>query len=387
MTKPTAIQALKAHRIYDGATWHTGSVLLIKDGVCAGITQDIPKDATVTDTGAEMLVPGFIDLQVNGGAGVQFNDAPTAKSIRQIISGHARFGTTALLPTLITDTPEATHAALSAAKEVVGEPGFIGLHLEGPHLDPNRKGAHHEALIRPMEQSDLDILVEAKQHIPVLIVTVAPENVALAQIKALDAAGVIVSLGHSNCSYETAQQTAQSGARMVTHLFNAMSPLTHRAPGLVGAALDTAGLSAGIIADGIHVLPPAIRIALRTKAGPAGRLFLVTDAMAPIGTDMTEFTLNGRKILRRNGCLTLEDGTLAGADIDMAASIRFMVDKVGVALDTALNMASKAPAEVIGLADRKGALDVGKDADIVALNSDLQVVGTWIGGESVYQGG
>lgn len=374
------MQALKAPRIFDGETWHEDAALLVKDGLCTGITHDIPKDAV--EIGADMLVPGFVDLQVNGGGGVLFNDDPSVETIRQMIEGHRRFGTTSLLPTLITDTPERTRKALAAAQAAVGTPGFLGLHLEGPHLDLARKGAHHADLIRPMTKADQEALIGAKKTLPVLLTTLAPEATTPAQIKALDAAGVIVSLGHSDCSYEMAKASVNSGASLVTHLFNAMSPLAHREPGLVGAALDLGGLSAGIIADGIHVSVPALRNALRAKSGP-GRIFLVTDAMSPIGSDLTEFTLNGRTILRRDGRLTLEDGTLAGADIDMAASVRFLVKEAGVPLEEALKMASRYPAQAVGQGKAKGGLRPGMSADITALDNGLDVVRTWIGGNAV----
>lgn len=380
-------RALRCPRLFDGEHWHDQAILLIEKGLCCGIVgeDDVPPGYTVEDAGGHIVAPGFVDAQVNGGGGVLFNDQPSLEGIRTICAAHARFGTTALLPTLITDTPEITAKAVQAARKAAQQhvPGFAGLHLEGPHLSVARKGAHHADLIRPMTAEDLTFLRDAKDTLSVLLVTLAPEAVSTAQIEALAAAQIIVSLGHSDCSYDSAAACARSGAHMVTHLFNAMSPMSHRAPGLVGAALDTDSLHAGIIADGIHVAPSVLRIALRAKAGP-GRIFLVTDAMASIGTDLASFQLNGRTVHRRGGRLTLDDGTLAGADIDMAASVRFIHRTVGLPLETALAMASLDPASALNLAPRKGMLTSGADADIVVLDENLQVAATWIGGNCVH---
>ena len=331
------------------------------------------------------LVPGFIDIQVNGGGGVLLNEQPDVEGIRTICAAHARFGTTALLPTLITDSREVTATTIAAglAAREARVPGFLGLHLEGPHLSVARKGAHDPAFIRPMEQADLDRIVAARRGLDVLLTTLAPENATNNQIAALHAAGVTVSLGHSDSGYETAAAAVEAGARMMTHLFNAMSQLGNREPGMVGAALDLGHLNAGLIADGYHVHPVSIGAALRAKRGP-GRIFLVTDAMSPIGTDMTSFFLNGREIFREGGRLTLADGTLAGADIDMASCVRYMRDTVGVELEEALRMASLYPAEAIGMTGRKGRLTHGHDADFAVIDGGVNVVATWIGGTPVF---
>jgi N-acetylglucosamine-6-phosphate deacetylase len=379
--------AIRGARIFDGESWHQGSALLLAGGRVAAIVPDtdIPGEADVVEAGGGMLVPGFVDLQVNGGGGVMLNDAPTVEGLRTICTAHARFGTTALLPTLITDTPETTAAVIAAGRRARAEhvPGFLGLHLEGPHLSLGRKGAHDPSLIRPMEEADLDLLLSCRNAFPTMMITVAPENVTQAQVTRLAKAGFIVSLGHTDAGFETVERYAQAGARTVTHLFNAMSPLGHREPGMVGAALHTGGIHAGLIADGIHVHPAAMAIALRSKQGP-GRIFVVTDAMSPIGTDLTRFTLNGREILRRDGRLTLADGTLAGADIDMLASVRFLHRILALPLEESLRMVSAYPADAVGLSARKGLLKPGFDADFVTLADDLQMKSTWIGGACVY---
>ena len=271
-------------------------------------------------------------------------------------------------------------AGIEAARKKV--PGFAGLHLEGPHLSIARKGAHDPRLIRPMTDADLAALIAAKKELPTLLTTVAPESVTPEQVAALAKAGIVVSLGHTDATYTTARTYAEAGATMVTHLFNAMSQIGNREPGMVGAALDDGRLSAGLIADGLHVHPANVANAVRAKAGPR-RICLVTDAMATIGTDMTTFTLNGRTIYRKDGRLTLEDGTLAGADLDMISAVRFMHRIVGLELGEALRMASLYPAETIGQG-RLGRLTEGAAANVVALSGKLDVSGVWIDGEQVF---
>ena len=383
----TALTALTGARIFDGDLWHEDSALLIADGKVAAIAplRDVPSDARAVPMDGLSLVPGFIDLQVNGGGGVLLNEQPDVEGIRTICAAHARFGTTGLLPTLITDTVEVTTRTIAAglAARQAQVPGFLGLHLEGPHLSVARKGAHDPNLIRPMEDADLARTVEARKGLDALLMTLAPENATSDQIAALHAAGVTVSLGHSDCSYRTAAAAVSAGASMMTHLFNAMSPLGHREPGMVGAALDLGHVNAGLIADGFHVDPASIGVALRANRGP-GPIILVTDAMSTIGTAMTRFFLNGREIFREGGRLTLADGTLAGADIDMASCIRFMRDHAGIDLEEALRMASLYPAEAIGMTGRKGRLTHGHDADFAVIDGDVNVISTWIAGTPVF---
>lgn len=363
--------------VFDGERIHQRAALVVEDGRVVAIGPEAAGERVELDGG--VVAPGFVDLQVNGGGGVMLNDQPTLEGIAAICEAHGRLGTTGLLPTLITDRPEVTRAAVEAGGAASGRvPGFLGLHLEGPHLDRRRKGAHDPALIRPMEEADLELLVAAAARLPALLVTVAPESVTEEQIARLAAAGVIVSLGHSDCGAATAQAAVRAGARGVTHLFNAMSQLGNREPGLVGATLDAEDLQAGLIADGVHVAVEGMRIALAAKRGTDG-LFLVTDAMAVAGTDLDGFELNGRRILRRDGRLTLADGTLAGADIDFAGSLRMLVFEVGAPLERALRMATAGPAGVIGA--QAGRLVPGGAADLVHLDGDLVLRGVWRGGE------
>ena len=375
--------AIAAPRIFDGSNWHDDSAVVIDGDNVVGIAarSAVPAGCDVTTLASGYLAPGFVDLQVNGGGGVLLNDEPSVEAIERICRAHAPFGTTALLPTLITDTPEITGAAVAAATEALRKrvPGCAGLHLEGPHLSEARRGAHDAALVRTASDADIEALIEARAAIGHLMVTMAPESVTLDQVAALDAGGVRVSLGHSAAGFAQATAMLNAGAHMVTHLFNAMSPLTHREPGVVGAALENSSVYAGLIADGIHVDPAAMAIAIRAKKGP-GRIFLVTDAMSTIGSDLTTFTLNGREIQRADGQLTLADGTLAGADIDMIASVRVVHQAVGLPVEEALRMASLYPAEAMGMEDRYGCLKGGSRADMVHLSADLEVMGTWIGG-------
>ncbi len=346
-----ATLAFRNGRIFDGTTLRSGHAIRFEGGDCValGPENEIPSHGETIDLGGDILSPGFVDLQVNGGDGVLFNDDPSVETLRRIAQAHRGLGVSALLPTLITDTADKTRAAISAAADAIRRnvPGIAGLHLEGPHLSIARKGAHDAALIRPMTHEDLQTLVQAAATLPVLKVTVAPENVTEEQVAALARADVLVSLGHTDADFDTCRRYIAAGASCVTHLFNAMSQLGNREPGLVGAALASGKVSAGLIADAIHVHPESIRTAWAAKTGP-GRIFLVSDAMAVAGTDLTEFRLGGRVIRRRDGLLTLSDGTLAGADLDLGSAIRTLVDKVGIDTQEALASATSVPAALIG---------------------------------------
>jgi N-acetylglucosamine-6-phosphate deacetylase len=381
------LQAIAGARIFDGHRWHDHAALLVEFGhVCGIVRADaVPANAEAVQLDGGSIVPGFIDLQVNGGGGVLFNNAPTVESIRTICRAHARFGTTALLPTLITDSVAVNVAAIAAGKAAVeqGLPGFIGLHLEGPHLSFARKGTHDPALIRPMDDADLTRLIAARADLPNLLVTVAAETVTPAQIGALAEAGIIVSIGHSDTGFDGANTAFAAGATMTTHLFNAMSPLGNREPGLVGAVLTNDHVHAGLIADGIHVHPAAIQIALRARSGP-GHIFLVTDAMSQTGTDLTSLTLNGRTITRAGGALRLADGTLAGADLDMIDAVAFMHDRIGLPFEEALRMAALYPARAMGIEAEFGHLEPGAMASFVHLSDTHTVRATWIGGAEVW---
>ncbi len=359
--------------IFDGAQMHNDRAARFSRGTFVGLIN--PGDAidtdTIVDLKGDILSPGYVDLQVNGGGGVMFNDDPSAATLRQMSDAHRGLGVASFLPTLITDTAEKTQAAIAAVRDALarGVPAIAGLHLEGPHLSVARKGAHDAALIRPMDQSDLDLLLEARETIDRLKVTLAPENVTLDQVRTLTHAGVLVSLGHTDADFETCLAYAKAGARCVTHLFNAMSQLGSRAPGLVGAALQSGDLSAGLIADAVHVHPATMRAAWHSKARP-GEIYLVSDAMAVAGTNKAEFTLGGRRISRRDGRLTLEDGNLAGADLDLTTALRVLVAQVGVDLSAALRAATSVPAGLVGL-NAGLTPDVTPQAGVIRISKDL----------------
>ncbi|WP_084268448.1 N-acetylglucosamine-6-phosphate deacetylase [Allorhizobium undicola] len=379
--------AIRAALIFDGDNFLQGHALVLREGLVEGLApwSNIPEDLPVFDAPDALLTPGFVDLQVNGGGGALFNNQPTLKGIRRICETHARYGTTALLPTVITDRPDIMKACMAAGSAALaaGIPGFLGLHLEGPHLSLVRKGTHHPALIREMCPEDLDFYIGSSGNFGKALITIAPENVSESQVTALVNARFVVSLGHTDTSFEIARRYVGAGASMVTHLFNAMSQMGNREPGLVGAALALGEVSCGLIADGFHVDPTSMSIALRAKQGP-GRVFLVTDAMSTIGTQNRRFELNGRTVYRREGRLTLADGTLAGADIDMLSCLRFVHRKLDVPLGEALNMASLYPAEALGVTDR-GKLAPGRQGDFLVLSPDLELHSTWIGGRCIYK--
>ncbi|SMR82097.1 N-acetylglucosamine 6-phosphate deacetylase [Aliiroseovarius halocynthiae] len=337
-------------RIFDGTRLIDGHAVSFKDGqrVAYGPDADVPALGDVVDLGGDILGPGYVDLQVNGGDGIMLGDDPSVETLRRIARAHRSLGVTHLLPTLITDTPEITRATIAATIDAIREglPGIAGLHLEGPHLSVARKGAHDAALIRPMTENDLAELLAAAAALPCLKVTIAPENVTEAQVTAMAQAGILVSLGHTDADFDTCLGYMAAGARCVTHLFNAMSQLGNREPGLVGAALSCGNVSTGLIADAVHVHPKSIRAAWAAKTAP-GRIFLVSDAMAVAGSDKTQFTLKDRTILRRNGQLTLADGTLAGADLDLTTAIRVMVEQVGLPLEAVLGAATTTPMQLL----------------------------------------
>lgn len=374
---------IRGARLFDGEAWHDHAGIAVVNGHFVAAA-DAPSGAEVVDADGLLLLPGFIDLQVNGGGGINFNDAPSIETIRRICAAHARFGTTALLPTLITDRRETRTDAIAAGKaaRAAGVPGFLGLHLEGPHLSAAKRGVHAAAYVRPMEEADIRELAGVLAGVGTTMLTVAPESTPIDAVRRLAAAGGVISLGHTDCDYETALAYIAAGASTATHLFNAMSPLGHRTPGMVGAVLES-GISAGLISDGIHVHPAAARVALRAKRGP-GRIFLVTDAMLTIGTDLPDFELNGRTIFRRDGRLALADGTLAGADIDMLSSVRYAAEHFDIGLEEAIRMATVYPAEAMRVGHRKGRVAPGFDADFLLLTPHLDLQSTWIGGAKVH---
>lgn len=362
--------------IFDGTHLHADSALRLEDGVVAALDRDdkVAPMGEQIDLAGDILAPAYVDLQVNGGGGVMFNDAPTPDTLARMAKAHAGLGSATILPTLITDTPGHTRAAIDAVAAAVAEgvTGIAGLHLEGPHLSLARKGAHDPSLIRPMTDADLALLIDAAGRLPLLMMTVAPENVTRDQVRAMARAGILLALGHTDTDYATCRAYHEAGVSCVTHLFNAMRGFGSREPGVVGAALDCGGLSTGLIADGIHVHPASMRAAFAAKRGP-GEIYLVTDAMAPAGTDLENFELNGREITRQAGRLTLADGTLAGADLDLTRAVKVLTREVGLPLDRALRAATSTPARIAGIG--AGVLEPGAPASLVRIAADLSGCG------------
>ncbi|HVK51659.1 MAG TPA: N-acetylglucosamine-6-phosphate deacetylase [Pseudoxanthomonas sp.] len=340
---------------------------------------DVPATAARHDLHGATLVPGYIDAQVNGGGGVLFNNAPTVETLRRIGEAHRQFGTTGFLPTLISDDAEvmreaiaATHAAIEA-----GVPGVLGIHLEGPYLAPARKGTHDADKFRVPDEAE--IAMAASLDNGVTLLTLAPERIPVDSIRALIARGVIVAAGHTAGSYEEIRAGLEAGISGFTHLYNAMSPLQGREPGAVGAALEDRHSWCGIIVDGHHVHPGSLRVALKAK--PIGKIFLVTDAMPPVGSDDPSYVLYGETITVQDGVVRNAAGSLAGSALDMATAVRNAVQLLGLPLEEAARMASTYPADFLGLSASHGRIAPGYRASLVALDADLNVVGTWIDGQ------
>ncbi len=330
------------------------------------------------DLGGHLLLPGFVDTQVNGGGGVLFNAEPSVDAIRAIGEAHRRFGTTGFLPTLISDDLEVVARALEAVRAAMdaGVPGVLGIHIEGPYLNVARKGVHDSEKLRGLDESAIGLLTSLRKG--KTLVTLAPEMTTPGIISKLAAAGVVVSAGHTNATYGEIREALRHGLTGFTHLFNAMSQLTARAPGVVGAALEDAESWCGIIVDGRHVDPAVLRIALRCKR--RDRLMLVTDAMPSVGAAEKSFSLQGRTISVADGVLVDKDGTLAGSDTDMATTVRNAVELLGVTLPEAARMASRYPAEFLGLGSELGRIAPGYRANLVLVDDEVEVRETWIDG-------
>ncbi len=375
------LTALLNARVLGDAGFIDGAVLLLDGARIADVvvaSDPRVRAAQVVDLEGCTLAPGFIDCQVNGGGGVLFNDAPTLDGITSIAAAHRRFGTTGLLPTLISDDAATMHAAIAAVREAIARdvPGILGIHLEGPFLAPQRKGIHDAGKFRAPTTADIDLIAAGDAGKALL--TIAPEQVAPQVLRELAARSVILCAGHTAATYAQTRTALDAGVRGFTHLFNAMSPLQSREPGVVGAALEDRASWCGIIVDGHHVHPAALRVALAAK--PRGKIFLVTDAMPPVGADSDRFTLNGEVITCRDGKCTNADGVLAGSALDMASAVRNAITLLGLAADEALRMASAYPAAFLGLEKTHGRIAPGYVADLVALDADFVVRRTWIGG-------
>jgi len=374
--------AIQADRVFDGERWHGEAAVLVRDGRIVGVGSagEVPASWPQTRLPAGAFVaPGFIDLQVNGGGGVLLNDQPTVVGMRAIARAHRRYGTTACLPTLITDTREQLRTAIAAARSIAGQDGVLGLHLEGPFISPRRPGVHRPDRIAKPDTGDLAELCELAGAGRSLV-TLAPECVPDGFVRKLASSGVRVSIGHSEASAAVAMQAVSDGATGVTHLFNAMRALSARDPGIIGVALAEDRLTAGLIVDGFHIDPVSVRAAFAAKG--SNRIALVTDAMPTVGTSLDRFELVGRTIRLVNGRLSTEEGTLAGAHLDMASAVRNAVSLAHIPLDHALRAASLTPARFLGLDNERGILIPGARADLVALTQELSVIATWVDGSA-----
>jgi N-acetylglucosamine-6-phosphate deacetylase len=378
----TATQhAVAADYVFDGAVVRRNAAVVIDGARIVAVAPRTEAPATMAMRALPdgvWLAPGFIDVQVNGGGDVLFNDTPTAEGIRAIAAAHRRFGTTALLPTLITDTPEKMTAALAAIQQLVdADPSIIGIHLEGPFLSPERPGVHDLRYIRVPTPEDGAMLAAPRRG--ATVVTLAPERAPEGFIRQLASAGVRVCLGHSMATYAETRAAMAEGLTGFTHLFNAMRPLASREPGPIAAALESSDAWFGMIVDGAHVDPAMLRLALRGAARP----MLVTDAMPPVGGRRSSFALYGDEITVQDGRCTRSDGTLAGSVLSMAAAVRNCVRLLGVPLETALRFASAHPASFLGLDLWLGRLAPGCRADLIAIDPhNVEVFDAWIAGRA-----
>lgn len=370
---------LNGPMLVDGAIVE-GRAVIVAGGVIEAVVDAaaVPPGLPRHDLGGNLLAPGFIDTQVNGGGGALFNDAPTVETIATIAAAHRRFGTTGLFPTLISDDLDVVSAGVAAVDAAIaaGVPGILGIHIEGPFLNVARRGIHHASKLRELDEHGLATVTGLTRGRT--LVTLAPEMTTPRMIARLAAAGVVVAAGHTAATYEQAKLALEHGVTGFTHLFNAMSQLGNREPGVVGAALESLDSWCGLIVDGHHVSPVTLGLALRCR--PVNRFVLVTDAMPSVGTDAASFVLQGKTIHVVDGACRDDEGTLAGSHLDMAGAVRGAVNLLGVALPTALAMASEFPAAYMRLVGSHGRIAPGMSADLVALDAGLQPTGTWIGG-------
>jgi N-acetylglucosamine-6-phosphate deacetylase len=361
--------------------WQDGALVVEGGRIAAVLPADrpLPRGARRVDLDGRLLMPGFVDTQVNGGGGVLFNDAPNVEGITAIGRAHAAHGTTAFLPTLISDRLEVIERGLDAVDMAIrdGVPGVVGIHIEGPFLAASRVGIHDPGRLAVLDPTSLELLCRPRRGR--VLLTLAPELARPADLLRLRDAGVILAAGHSAATAGEVEVALAHGLSGFTHLYNAMSPTTAREPGVVGAALADEESYCGIIADGKHVDPRVLKLALRTKR--ADRFMLVTDAMPAVGTDLRQFDLHGRTIfVEQQWCVDAE-GRLAGTLLTMAAAVRNAVALLGVSLESAVRMASENPARFLGLLPLHGVLAPGARADFVVADGTLDSLETWIGGQ------
>jgi N-acetylglucosamine-6-phosphate deacetylase len=376
-------KAISAPNIFDGNQFYQNHAVLIDDAMVVGISslEMVPSDFTLERHSNGVLAPGFVDWQVNGGGGVLFNNETSVEGLKRIVKGHHTGGTTSLLPTIVSDTAETREQAVAAVRDYIssGEKGVLGLHLEGPYFASERRGTHDQAYLSAISEKDIAWLSSLSDF--TLLVTLAPEILKAGQIKALCDHGVIVCAGHTDARGEQISQALREGLRGFTHLYNAMRPATGREPGVVGSALVDRNSWCGIIVDGHHVDPQMVRLAHLAK--PTGKLCLVTDSMATVGTQSNSFELYGSTITEQNGCLINSEGRLAGSAISMIEAVRNSHLDVGIELSECLRMASLYPATFLDIDDAFGLLKNNYRADIVHFNEQFKVLQTWVAGEAM----
>ncbi len=372
--------ALVNGHVFTGDIWLESQAVII-DGekivaLCAA--DNLPADVTaLIELQNQRLIPGLIDTQVNGGGGVLFNDAPTVETLRVMGEAHRKFGTTGFYPTLISDDLSVVAKAIAAVEQAIAEkvPGVLGIHLEGPFLNPERKGVHDASKFKIIDEAAFELLTSLK--VGKTLITIAPELTTPEMIARFVDAGIVVAAGHSAANYAQTKTALAAGLSSFTHLFNAMQPLTSREPGMVGAALEDANSWCGIIVDGFHVHPASLKVAHQAKA--TGKMVLVTDAMPSVGATDKNFMLNGELIRCERGKLSTASGTLAGSDLDMLAAVKNTVEMVGIELEEAIRMASTYPAAMMGERNL-GSIAVGYTASMVLIDDDYKVVRSWING-------
>ena len=377
-------KALCNCRVFDGLELHTGHAVLLDDGHITALVPELEIPASIVDRydlEGRILAPGLVDIQVNGGGGVMFNDAPCVETIRRIGAAHRRFGTTGFLPTLISSDFDTMKLAIEAVRQAISEgvPGVLGIHLEGPFLNAGKRGIHNADRFCQLDETAFELLISMNNGCT--LVTIAPEKTSTEMISRLTQQGVMVFGGHSAASYEQAQKALRAGMRGFTHLFNAMSPFESRAPGMVGAALHDRNSWFGIIADGQHVHPASFAVAVAAKR--KGYSLLVTDAMATVGSDTMAFNFDGNDISVVDGCCKTASGLLAGSNLDMISAVRNAAEFAGLDITEALRMASSYPARALGLDKVLGYIRPGFRASFIEVDDNLNLFRTWIdGGES-----
>lgn len=366
-----SMYALTNGILYTGDRQLRDRAILISGPKIVDLVADPSPDYPAIDLAGNAAAPGFIDLQLNGCGGVMFNDAITAETLDIMHQTNLKSGTTSYLPTLITASDRDMLAAMEVVRQYRQRDPYavLGLHLEGPYLNPKRKGIHNEAYVRSPDRAMIEKIAAAGQD-TVKLVTLAPERVSPDDIRQLTAQGIVVSAGHSDATYEQAQAGFDAGIRMATHLFNAMSPWLGRSPGLVGAVLSRAEVYAGIIADGQHVHYDSIRLAQQIKPG---KLVLVTDATPPVGTELKSFQIGGQEVFYRDGKCVSADGTLGGSALTMIEAVANCVQHLQLPLSEALRMASLYPAQLIGVDQMLGQIAPDFVANLAIFNSNFQI--------------